>query len=67
MDRSVARRVIERLERAAERPDHYFERLAGSDERKLRIGDYRLLAALSSSERVIIVERVDHRRRVYKR
>ena len=56
-----------RLERAAARPEHYFARLVGSDERKLRVGDYRLFAVLSQSDQVIIVERVDHRRRVYKR
>jgi mRNA-degrading endonuclease RelE of RelBE toxin-antitoxin system len=55
------------LERAATDPEHYFERLVGSDERKLRVGDFRLLAALSPSEQIIIVERVDHRRRVYRR
>jgi mRNA-degrading endonuclease RelE of RelBE toxin-antitoxin system len=55
------------LERAATNPDHYFERLVGSDERKLRVGDFRLLAAFSPSEQVIVVERVDHRRRVYQR
>ena len=67
MDRTVARRIVARLERASTDPDHYFEKLVGADERKLRVGDYRLLAALSPSEQVITVERVDHRRRVYQR
>jgi mRNA-degrading endonuclease RelE of RelBE toxin-antitoxin system len=67
LDRGAARRILDRLERAATNPEHSFERLAGYDERKLRVGDYRLLAALSSSEQVITVERVDHRRRVYQR
>ena len=67
MDRAVARRIVGRLERASTDPDHYFEKLVGSDERKLRVGDYRLLAALSPSEQVIAVERVDHRRSVYQR
>jgi mRNA-degrading endonuclease RelE of RelBE toxin-antitoxin system len=55
------------LERASTDPDHYFEKLVGFDERKLRVGDYRLLAALSAAEQVITVERLDHRRRVYQR
>ena len=67
MDRTVARRTVGRLERASADPDHYFEKLVGSDERKLRVGDYRLLAALSPLEQVITVERVDHRRGVYHR
>jgi len=67
VDRTIARRIVERLERASTNPERYFEKLVSSDERKLRVGDYRLLAALSPAEQVITVERVDHRRRVYQR
>jgi mRNA-degrading endonuclease RelE of RelBE toxin-antitoxin system len=55
------------LERAATNPSHYFEGLKGSDDRKLRVGDYRLLATLSAARELITVERVDHRHRVYQR
>jgi mRNA-degrading endonuclease RelE of RelBE toxin-antitoxin system len=67
LDRTVARRIVDRLERASTGPDHFFERLVASDERKLRVGDYRLIAALSPAEHLITVERVNHRRRVYQR
>lgn len=67
LDPSVARRIVGRVERAAEDPPHFFTRLAGSSDYKLRIGDYRLLAALSHETRTILVERVDHRSRVYRR
>jgi mRNA-degrading endonuclease RelE of RelBE toxin-antitoxin system len=56
-----------RLESAVSNPNHYFTRLANSDEYKLRIGDYRLLAVLSHSEHTILIERVDHRSRIYDR
>ena len=67
LDHQVARRVVERLERAAQNPDHYVTRLVGSDEYKLRVGEYRLLAALSHSHGTITVERVDQRSRIYQR
>ncbi|MCI4373738.1 MAG: type II toxin-antitoxin system RelE/ParE family toxin [Thermoplasmata archaeon] len=67
LDPGVARRVIKRLETAASSPERYFERLAGSGDHKLRIGDYRLLAALSRATRTVLVERVDHRSRIYDR
>jgi mRNA-degrading endonuclease RelE of RelBE toxin-antitoxin system len=41
--------------------------MVGSDEYKLRIGPYRILAVLSHSEQTILVERVDHRSRIYSR
>jgi mRNA-degrading endonuclease RelE of RelBE toxin-antitoxin system len=39
----------------------------GSEDYKLRIGDYRLLAVLAREARTIIVERVGHRSRIYER
>lgn len=47
-------------------PPRYFLALVASDERKLRIGDYRLLALLDPATRTILVERVDHRSRIYR-
>jgi len=63
----VARRGVAKLEQAAGNPGRYFRRLAASEDYKLRIGDYRLLAILSHETRTIYVERVDHQSRVYER
>ena len=65
LDPPVARRIVARLERAATDPRHFFERLAGGEDYKLRMGDYRVLVALSHPTRTILIERVDHRSRVY--
>ncbi len=67
LDRPVARRIVSKLEQAARDPLRYFSRLVGGDDYKLRIGDYRLLALLSHETTTILVERVDHRSRVYRR
>jgi mRNA interferase RelE/StbE len=67
LDPPIARRIVHKLEAAAARPMKSFVRLVGSDDYKLRIGDYRLLALLSHASQTTIVERVDHRSRIYKR
>jgi len=67
LDRQIARRIVVRLESAAEDPDRYFDRLTGSIAYKLRIGEYRLLAELVYSRRLIMVERVGHRSQIYQR
>jgi len=67
LDKLVARRVVAKLERAATDPHHFFTKLVGAEDFKLRIGEYRLLALLALPERTILVERVDHRSRVYER
>ncbi|MGI0132262.1 MAG: type II toxin-antitoxin system RelE family toxin [Thermoplasmata archaeon] len=66
LDPPVARRVIRKLEQTVADPDRFFGRLASSEDRKLRIGDFRLLALLDPATRTILVERVDHRRRIYR-
>jgi mRNA interferase RelE/StbE len=63
----IARRIVRKLDQAARDPVRYFSRLVASDEHKLRIGDYRLLAALDRESQTILVERVDHRSRIYGR
>jgi len=67
LDRPVARRIVSKLEQAAREPLRFFSRLVGGDDYKLRVGDYRLLALLSHETMTILVERVDHRSRVYRR
>ena len=67
LDRPVAHRVVAKLEQAAARPERSFERLVGSSDYKLRIGDYRLLAVLAYESKTILVERVDHPSRIYER
>ena len=67
LDRTVARRIVSKLEQAAREPLRFLSRLVGGDDYKLRVGDYRLLALLSHETTTILVERVDHRSRVYRR
>jgi len=67
LDPVVARRVVTKLEQAAGNPSRFFTRLVGSDEYKMRVGDYRVLATLAHETKVIIVARIEHRSRVYAR
>ena len=67
LDPSVARRIVTKLDQAAEQPERFFRRLAGAADHKLRVGDYRVLAALDHEARMILVERVGQRSVVYDR
>ena len=66
-EKKIAKRIIRRLELAMTNPKKYFDKLVGCDEYKLRIGDYRLLAVLSHDTCTILIERVAHRRNIYKK
>lgn len=67
LDPPIVRRVVAKLDQAAQKPERSFERLVGSSDCKLRIADDRLLAVLAYESRAIVVERVDHRSRIYER
>jgi len=67
LDGPVAQRIVRKLEQSATNPPRTFARIVGGDESKLRVGDYRVLAVLLHESRTIVVERVDHRSRIYRR
>jgi mRNA interferase RelE/StbE len=41
-------------------------KLAGSDDFRIRVGDYRIVYAVDDSRRIVIVARIAHRREVYR-
>ena len=67
LDRSVASRVVVKLETIRETPERFFSRLKGGDDYKLRIGDYRVVAELNHATRTISISRVGHRSTIYDR
>lgn len=62
----VQHRIKEKLEQAQENPLHFFERLKGRTDYKLRIGDYRMIADLNVHEQRIEVTEIGHRKNIYK-
>jgi mRNA interferase RelE/StbE len=41
-------------------------KLAGSDDLRIRVGDYRIVYAVDDSRRILIVARIAHRSEVYR-
>ena len=66
LDAQQAQRIITKLSQAAENPQHFLKRLSGQDDFKLRAGDYRIIAVLIHSENVVFVEKIGHRKNIYK-
>lgn len=65
LDPPTARRILDKIDRAAENPLRFFQRLRGSELYKLRGSDYRVLARLNLAERKVSVATLGHRRNVY--
>jgi mRNA interferase RelE/StbE len=42
-------------------------KLAGRDDYRIRVGDYRIVYAIDDAERLLLVARIAHRQEVYRR
>ena len=67
IERDIAIRIAKKLESTLSDPIRYFERQVGSDEYKLRVGDWRVLALFYYDKKIIWIEKVDHRKNIYKK
>ena len=66
LDKQIQRRVIEEIELLKSNPE-IGDELKGvlSDFRRIRIGDYRLVYKVHSSQETVEIIFVDHRKRAY--
>ena len=66
LDKNIAKRIWNKIMSTKENPNHYFERLAGRNEHKLRVGDYRVIADIDNNTELIEVILIGHRKNIYK-
>ena len=67
LEKKTRKRIFEKIFSTKENPFHYFERLAGRSEYKLRAGNYRIIAEIDEKTKRISILFVDHRKNVYKK
>ena len=66
LDKTLAQRIFKKMQSTKENPFHFFERLEGRTDFKLRVGDYRVIADIDPVNRRIEVTRIGHRKNIYK-
>ena len=66
LQKDIQERITQKLKIAQVDPFMYFIRLKGRTDYKLRIGDYRIIADIKQTERVIELTKIGHRRNIYK-
>lgn len=67
LPKELRQRIFAKAAAAKDNPMHFFERLEGRRDYKLRVGDYRIIADINHGMGRIEVTLIDHRRRIYKR
>ncbi|HEC92190.1 MAG TPA: type II toxin-antitoxin system RelE/ParE family toxin [Candidatus Atribacteria bacterium] len=66
LDRKIAMRIINKMDKVAENPIHYLEPLKEINAYKVRVGEYRIIVDINHEKRVIDVLFIGHRRNIYK-
>jgi len=67
LEKKMQERIISVLERVRIRPESHFQKLIGEDVYRLRVGDYRLIADITKSKLIILVLKIGHRKKIYKK
>ncbi len=63
----IKERIFKKIMRAKENPYHFFVRLTGRLEYKLRVGDYRVIADIQDNIKIVQILHIGHRRNIYKK
>jgi len=67
LQKEVRERIFNKIISTKENPFHFFERLTGRKDYKLRVGDYRVIADIDENSKRINVTIIGHRRDVYRK
>ncbi len=67
-DKQISDQIKKRLEKLkSDNPFHFLEHFEGQDFYKCRIGTYRALVDVDFKNKILKVQVLDHRKRIYKR
>jgi len=67
LEKSAAKRIIDKVEKIKADPFLFVEKLKGIDFYKLRVGDYRVIMSIEKGRMIIFVLEVGHRSVVYRK
>ncbi len=65
LDRTVARRIFDKVGGLHEKPHRFVRKLANSPYYRLRVGDYRVILDIQENVLRILVLKVGHRKSIY--
>lgn len=66
LPKEIAARIVQKVDKIIDDPFHYLEHYAGHDTYKLRVGHYRLLVDVDFTNKILKIQVLDHRKRIYK-
>lgn len=65
--KELKERIFNKITSTKENPFHFFEKLTGRKDYKLRVGDYRVIADINKKDKKIEITIIGHRKNIYKK
>ena len=63
----ISARIVLKVKEVREDPFRFLEHYEGKNYYKLRVGDYRLLIDVDFKNKILLIQVIDHRGRIYDR
>ena len=67
LPKNISARIILKAGEIRDDPFRYLEHYEGKDYYKLRVGDYRMLIDVNLKNKVLFIQIIDHRSKIYDR
>ena len=67
LEKDQKERIFNKILDTKDNPFHFFEKLSGRPEFKLRVGSHRVIADIKQNDKIIQILHIGHRRNVYKK
>jgi len=67
LDRSVSKRIVDKVESIAENPFSFVTKLKGFELYRLRVGDYRVIMSIEGEKMIVFILEVGHRSVIYRK
>ena len=67
LPKDISERIVLKVKEVQEDPFRYLEHYEGKDYYKLRVGDYRMLIDVDFKNKVLFIQVIDHRGKIYDR
>ncbi len=64
-EKQLRKRIWDKIMSTKQNPHHFFDKLTGRKDYKLRIGDYRAIADIDDKKKIIEITLIGHRKNVY--
>ncbi len=67
LEKSVASRILDKVESVSNDPFAHVQKLAGIGLYRIRVGEYRVIMSIESGKMIIFVLEIGHRRTIYRK